>query len=239
MGVKWNVVTSIPVKHGVLSAFFPPPTRAFHGPLLIVALGAAALVGALSVVFVLNPILQPDISIARAIQSIDWGPIALTFPFFAFVGGRGAPYMEAGAVLIVLLLNRRAWLLALASLAGGLSYFQLVNLVHRPRPTADQIIRVTDHPGGNSFPSGHVIFITVAVGLLMVALGQRFLPKWARGIAWTIAVAIVLVAGISRVYGGAHWPTDVVGSAVIVTGWLALVTSVRWISDRALYKDAA
>ena len=222
----------------MLSAVFPPPTRAIHWPLLIVACIAALIVGALSVIFIANPILQPDISIARAIQSVNWGPLAFTFPFFAFVGGLGAPYMEGGAVLIVLLLNRRAWLLAAASLAGGLSYFQLVNLVHRPRPTVDQIIRVTDHPGGNSFPSGHVIFITLAVGLLMIALGQRFLPKWARMIAWVIAVAIVLVAGISRVYGGAHWPTDVVGSVVLVAGWLALVASVRWISDRALYKDA-
>ena len=213
--------------------------RAIHWPLLIVAVAAALIAGALSVLFVANPVLQPDISVARAIQSTNWGPLEGTFPFFAYIGGQGARYMLIGAVLLVVLLNRRAWLLMLASLAGGLFYFQLVNLVHRPRPTVDQVIRVTDHPGGNSFPSGHVIFITLTVGLLMLALGQRYLPKWARVIAWVIAFAIVLVAGISRIYGGAHWPTDVIASVVIVAGWLALVISVRWISDRALYKEAA
>jgi undecaprenyl-diphosphatase len=222
-----------------VSRFFPLPTRAIHWPLLIVAVAAALIAGALSVLLVTNPVVQPDVSVARSIQSTNWGPLAATFPFFAYVGGPGARYMQLAAVVVVLLLNRRAWLLLLASLAGGLSYFLLVDLVHRPRPTIDQVIRVTDHPGGNSFPSGHIIFITLTVGVLMLALGQRHLPKWARVIAWVISVAIVLVAGISRIYGGAHWPTDVIASVVIVAGWLALVTSVRWISDRALYKDVA
>ena len=46
-------------------------------------------------------------------------------------------------------------------------------------------------------------------------------------------------AAISRVSAGVHWPLDVLASILIAGGWLAFVTSFRWISDRALDKDAA
>jgi len=37
---------------------------------------------------------------------------------------------------------------------------------------------------------------------------------------------------------GAHWPSDVLASIFIAVGWLALVSSIRWISERALDQDA-
>ena len=142
--------------------------------------------------------------------------------------------MQVGVILVVLLLNRRAWLLALAATAGGLSYPLIVGLVNRPRPTLAQVSQITEHPGSTSFPSGHVIYITISVGLLMLCLGYRYLPGWARPIGWAAVAAIVLTAAISRVYVGAHWPVDVFASLLIAGGWLALVTSFRWISNRAL-----
>jgi membrane-associated phospholipid phosphatase len=47
-------------------------------------------------------------------------------------------------------------------------------------------------------------------------------------------VAIVLVTGVDRSYGGTHWPSDVLAGILIATAWLTFVVSVRWISDRAL-----
>jgi len=125
-------------------------------------------------------------------------------------------------------------LLALAATAGGLSYPLIVGLVNRPRPTLAQVSQITEHPGSTSFPSGHVIYITISVGLLMLCLGYRYLPGWARPIGWAAVAAIVLTAAISRVFVGAHWPVDVFASLLIAGGWLALVTSFRWISNRAL-----
>jgi undecaprenyl-diphosphatase len=133
----------------------------------------------------------------------------------------------------VLLLNRRAWFLALATLAGGLWYEAIVNLVNRPRPVVGQVLRVTEHPGSTSFPSGHMIFITISAAVLLLCLGHRYLPRWARAIGWVVVAAIVATVGLDRIYAGVHWPSDVLAGLLIATAWIAFVLSLRRVTDRA------
>lgn len=218
----------------VKEPFFPPWTWSVHGRLLAVALVAAVASGVIAGIVIMHPYLSLDATVDRDIQGTNWGPLTLTFPFFTWLGGPGGIYMQVVVVLLVLLLNRRAWILALAALAGGLWYEVIVNLVNRPRPAAGQILRVTEHPGSTSFPSGHLIFITISAAVLMLCLGQRYLPRWAKPIGWALVVGVVLATGLDRIYGGAHWPTDVLAGVLIATAWLTLVVSMRWISDRAL-----
>jgi membrane-associated phospholipid phosphatase len=49
-----------------------------------------------------------------------------------------------------------------------------------------------------------------------------------------LVVLIILTNAISRIYTGAHWPTDVLAGLLIATAWLSFVVSLKWISDRAL-----
>jgi membrane-associated phospholipid phosphatase len=203
-------------------------------PLLVVAIAAAVAAGVLAAIVVMHPYLALDATLQDDIQATNWGPLTLTFPLLTWLGGPGGRIMQAVVIVLVLLFNRRAWMLALACLAGGLSYFTVVNLVNRPRPTAAQILRVTEHPGSTSFPSGHLIFITISAAVLMLCLGHRYLPRWAIPIGWAVVAGIVVAAGLDRIYGGAHWPTDVLGGFLIATAWLSLVVSIRWISDRAM-----
>ena len=201
-------------------------------PLLAVAIAAAVAVGVITGIVVMHPYLPLDATVQRDIQATNLGPLTLTFPFFSWLGGPGGVPMQAGVMLLVILFNRRAWILALASFAGGLWYEVVVHLVNRPRPTAGQILRVTEHPGSTSFPSGHLIFITISVAVLMLCLGHRYLPRWARPIGWTLVAAIVLAVGLDRIYVGAHWPSDTLAGILIAAAWLTFVLSVRWISDR-------
>jgi undecaprenyl-diphosphatase len=202
--------------------------------LLIVAIAVAVAAGVLAAIVAMHPYLSLDATLQDDIQSTNWGPLTLTFPFLTWIGGPGGLIMQAVVIVLVLVLNRRGWMLALAGLAGGLSYLAVVNLVNRPRPTAAQILRVTEHPGSTSFPSGHLIFITISAAVLMLCVGYRYLPRWAIPIGWAIVAGIVLAAGLDRIYGGAHWPTDVVGGFLIAAAWLSFVVSIRWISDRAM-----
>ncbi len=226
-------------RNGVVAALFAPWTPAVHWVLLAAAVACAMVVMGLSALVISSPFLQLDASVDRAIQSINFGPLASTFPLFSWIGGPGGGiYMQAGAVLLVLLFNRRAWLLALAATAGGIWYSLIVGIVNRPRPMLQQVLQITEHPGSTSFPSGHVIFITISLGLVFLCLGYRYLPKWALPIGWAVVAAIVLLAAMSRVYVGAHWPLDVLASLFIAGGWLAFVTAIRWISERALLRHS-
>jgi undecaprenyl-diphosphatase len=206
-------------------------------PLLFVAIAAAAAVGIITAIVVINPYLQVDASVERDIQATNLGPLTLTFPFLTWLGGPGGIYMQVVVILLVLLLNRRTWILALAALAGGLWYEVIVHLVNRPRPTVAQVLRVTEHPGSTSFPSGHLIFITISAAVLMLCVGQRYLPRWARPIGWAVLAGIVVAVGLDRIYAGTHWPSDVLAGILIATAWLSLVLSIRWITDRAFASD--
>jgi len=218
----------------VLARLFPPWTWAVNGPLLAVAIIAAVAFGIVAAVVVMHPYLSLDATVDRDIQATNWGPLTLTFPFLTWLGGPGGIYMQMAVILMVLVLNRRAWALAFAALAGGLWYEAVVHLVNRPRPVAGQVLRVTEHPGSTSFPSGHLIFITISAAVLMLCLGHRYLPRWARPIGWAVVVGIVMAVGLDRIYGGAHWPSDVLAGMLIATAWLSFVVSVRWISGRSL-----
>lgn len=221
-----------PVRRTVLKTLFPPWTAAVRWRWLAVAAACFAGAAVLALIALADPRWSVDVAIDRAIQSVNWGPLTVLFPIYRWLGGPGGGiYMQAGAILIVLLLNRRAWLLAIAATAGGVSYSLIVNYVNRPRPTVADMIRISEHPGATSFPSGHVIFITISFGLVMLCVGYRYLPRRAIPIGWAVVAAVVLSAAISRVYVGAHWPTDVVASMLIGFGWLALVASIRWLSD--------
>jgi undecaprenyl-diphosphatase len=86
-----------------------------------------------------------------------------------------------------------------------------------------------------SFPSGHTLNATVILGLT-----AYLLVIWLRRKRWravTVVVATVLVAamGLSRVFLGHHWFTDVVAGWTIGLGWLATVITghrVRITLDR-------
>jgi undecaprenyl-diphosphatase len=203
-------------------------------PMLVIAIAGAVMVGILTAIVIGSPYLALDATIQRDIQGTDLGPVTLAFPFLTWLGGPGGLIMQAVVVALVLLLNRHAWRLLLAGLAGGLWYLTIVNLVNRPRPLASQILRVTEHPGSTSFPSGHLIFITISAALLMLCLGHRYLPRWARPIGWAVVALLVVAVGLDRISVGAHWPSDVIAGILIATSWLALVVSIRWISDQAL-----
>jgi undecaprenyl-diphosphatase len=130
--------------------------------------------------------------------------------------------------------NRRAWILALLSALTGAWYVVLSHVIIRPRPTTAQVLRVTEHPSASSFPSGHTMFVATLATVLMLCLGRRFLPGWAQPVGWALVVLVVLANAISRVYTGAHWPTDVLEGILISVAWLSFVVSLKWVSDRAL-----
>lgn len=98
----------------------------------------------------------------------------------------------------------------------------LKNLLQRARPAWDDpIVQLATY----SFPSGHAVAATVFYGsLCAVAFAHTRSPLW-RGVAATMTVLMVLLVSFTRVYLGAHYPSDVI--AGIATGTLCLLAAFR------------
>jgi len=203
--------------------------------LLFVSLLAAVALAALTLVVYTHPYLPLDASIERGVQGVDAGPLLYVFAFYTAIGGPFAIVAEVVVFGIVLLLNRQAWRLVIAAALISGWYLLISHVVLRPRPAVGQVLRVTEHPGASSYPSGHtILFLTYCV-VLMLCLVYRFLPRSARPVGWGIVVVLMAVGAISRMYSGAHWPTDVLAGLLIGVGWLSLVVSINWISGPALH----
>ncbi len=210
-----------------------PPTLVIRGRWLTLGLVAALAVAAIAVFVVMNPAPPADVTVERDIQGTNWGPLALAFPAFSWIGDAKGAVLDVVLFVAILIWNRRAWILAIAGFATGAWYVLLAHLINRVRPTTPLVLHVTEHPSASSFPSGHTIFIATVMTLVMLCLGYRYLPRWAIPIGWAVVALVVFDGAISRIYTGAHWPSDVLAGLLIATAWFCLILSVRWITDRA------
>lgn len=72
---------------------------------------------------------------------------------------------------------------------------------------------------GSSFPSGHAFFAVTIYGMLAYWL-TRDVPPRQRRVTWAIACVMIVLVGFSRVFLGAHYPSDVAAGFVIGLPWL-------------------
>ena len=90
--------------------------------------------------------------------------------------------------------------------------FALKQAFDRARP---DLIEVRGSHTSSAYPSGHAIALSVLLTLALVLRRER-------GITWPLFIAFFISIGTlySRLYLGAHWPTDVIGGAIVGLVWL-------------------
>lgn len=130
-----------------------------------------------------------------------------------------ASFFWACGVSLAALLSRnwRFFLRISAGIFGGILLNHVIKImVCRPRP----FVNVLMHYSGFSFPSGHSSTVVLIFGSLII-MANRFVrsPKW-RWTIDTVLVLLIILIGFSRIYVGAHYPSDVLaglslGTAVI------------------------
>jgi undecaprenyl-diphosphatase len=134
-------------------------------------------------------------------------------------GNLSAPLALILAALIYRLNGRDdAVLYTVACLAGEVLYITLKEVIRHHRPTGISP-KLTD-AGGFGFPSGHTMMAVVIFGLGAV-IATRRASSGVRIAAIGAAGLLVLVVGLSRVYLGAHWPSDVIGAVFAGVAWSA------------------
>lgn len=176
-----------------------------------------------------NPVPQIDLVVTQAVQSVRSEALTAAMVFASLFGWTPWSWLvtAVAALLVGWKVNRRAgWLLGgTVALQFGLNLL-VKELVQRPRP-ADPPAWVYRAEVGYSFVSGHVMEYVVLFGLLGLLLWRTMKPGVWRGLALLGAGLLIALVGVSRVYLGAHWLTDVAG------GYLLGAVCLAW-AARAL-----
>lgn len=171
-----------------------------------------------------------DRGLARAINGVgDWyEPVAnLTNAAPALLAVAAA---LAAAVLVWRRGHRDAVLVCVLVVLTRWPLSVLKPLIDRPRPTGLEVREVVH---SESFPSGHVLTMALGFGL-WVLLASELVPARHVSAVRAGAAAVVLLAGIARVWAGVHWPSDAVGSVLWAAVVLAAAATLRPLLRRAV-----
>lgn len=158
---------------------------------------------------------------------------------FGVVTQLGAPVLMSvvavvGAVVLLRLRHRTTLIAWLAAFVGGALVDQALKAaVRRNRPAFEDGLHLHSY----SFPSGHSMGSMIGYGMLIYVLSIYWRPGKARlRLASTVAALIVLGVGVSRIYLGVHYPSDVAGGFAAGGAWLAVcITAHSVASRRALW----
>src|SRR5215471_12326974 len=139
--------------------------------------------------------------------------------FASWLGEYGVTIAFAIALALFLVLRwHRAALWLTLTLAGALVLdLSLKYAFHRQRPTP--FFGVLPHT--YSFPSGHALFSFCFYGVLAGLLADRIKSLPARIFIWISAVVLIAMIGLSRIYLGVHYPTDVIGGYLAAAVWVS------------------
>lgn len=174
-----------------------------------------------------------DLSVLEALR-VDGQPHQLVGPGWLHIAAADITALGSVTVLglvillaFALLASLKRWtegLLLLAGAGGGLAISQTLKLIFgRERP--DMAYRAVEASNA-SFPSGHAM-LSAVIFLTLGVMAARFADKRrVKVLAMVAAVLVSLLVGLSRVYLGVHWASDVlagwcVGAAWAMACWLA------------------
>ncbi|MFS0781568.1 phosphatase PAP2 family protein [Bacillus sp. 1P06AnD] len=143
------------------------------------------------------------------------------------------------AVLIASLLvgfkkKRYALFLLFASGLGSLFNIALKEFIQRQRPDIYPIIQES----GYSFPSGHSMGSIIFYGSLVIILAKISRRKWLDAVFILFFIVLVPAIGISRIYLGVHYPSDIIGGFSAGAFWLLICWLIfhfyeSWFDKRA------
>lgn len=124
-------------------------------------------------------------------------------------------------ILLLVMKNKKIGLYIFANLGIATILNQILkNIFQRPRPTGFRIINET----GYSFPSGHSMVSMAFYGFLIYLIYKNVKNKYLKcGLIATLGVLITLI-GISRIYLGVHYTSDVLAGFLISISYLIVFT---------------
>jgi undecaprenyl-diphosphatase len=138
------------------------------------------------------------------------------------LGGYAVVILISLAVIGYLLMDgkRAAALWVLVSVGGGAVLSNLLKFaIERPRP--DLVARLVE-VNTTSFPSGHATLAAVTYLTLGALLSRVEARRRVKIYLLTVAMTLTFLIGVSRIYLGVHWPTDVLAGWCVGAAWAML-----------------
>lgn len=228
-------LASDPLRKLDAAVIAPRPTRRYR------AIAFQAYVLSAAVVFVVLAFVAHtvayfpiDLTITHAVQAEHGIVFDRLMYAVSWVGFLPQGAYLAAAVVVILALAGLRWeavstLFAILSTGVG----ALVKLVvFRPRPSADLVYVFRQLPS-SGFPSGHVVSTTAFCGFLVFLIYTLLKPSPGRTAMLIVLITLISLMGLSRIYLGQHWFSDVMGAYLFGSLWLVLsIRFYRWGKDR-------
>lgn len=222
---------------------FLPPLPALAPRLFAIVIVSVAFI-ALTIAITAGAFMSLDLQVAQAMHGL-WQPSL--HPLFQAIAELGG--VELTTILMLGLLvflwqggfGSDALAVLVFFAAQGFELFYKSNLIHPGPPLS---ISQADGPsiselftgktGAGSFPSGHIMRAVIVYGLIAFVVRRLSPSPLVRALAAPVAIAIIALVAIDRLYLDVHWESDVIGGVLL--GAIALLAGIVWL-DRPRKAD--
>ena len=165
-------------------------------------------------------ILAFDSTIISFVQGFEAPMLTTIMKMFTFIGGTKPIIVISVLILIILyvvLKHRSELVLFIAIIIGAnVLFLTLKQLFHRVRPDLHRLAEATNY----SFPSGHATMAFALYNTLTFLLWGHISSRLGRTVLIIFSVYMILIIGISRIYLGVHYPSDIISGYFISAFWL-------------------
>lgn len=153
------------------------------------------------------------------------------FIFATHLGDRNAYIVFTILLAAFFLIKHRSWKFifqtTLVLIVATLSNIVLKRVINRARPTLDHLVTVNTL----SYPSGHAMSAMAFYGFLIFLCLRYTIPRWIRHLLASMLVLLIFSVGLSRIYLGVHYPSDVAAGFIGGLIWVAFCAVVFSIID--------
>ena len=163
-----------------------------------------------------------DRTIISAVQGLESPGLTKVMKLFTFIGS--TEFVIILSLLLVFFLykvlqHRLEVVLFIVVLMGsGIINQLLKQFFHRVRPDFHRLIEIS----GYSFPSGHAMNAFTVYVMISFLLWRHISSRLGRGVLIFFSTMMILAIGISRIYLGVHYPSDVIGGYLASGVWVSM-----------------
>jgi undecaprenyl-diphosphatase len=169
-----------------------------------------------------------DVKIMEYVHNNTTPGILKFMRFISFIGSANFLLPVTAMIISYTLIKKKYYiskLLLLSTLGSYILNFILKQIFHRTRPIEYFLVK----QGGLSFPSGHSMVTMSLYSTIAFLLAKKVKDKGKRRLIYTISFVMICLMGISRIYLGVHWPTDIIGGFLI--GYVFYCLSITLIKE--------